>query len=127
MARRPLSELTPEEAEATRAYMRVKKAESRHRLKEEGECIVRTAECTGKAKPGGSTCYACDAVRQEQARKAAKEQGWKTAPSKKIPRTIRKLFRQGIDVKDIVKDSYLMDYEVSQKEVREVLKAAELL
>lgn len=127
MPRRPLSELTPEEADERREYMRLKKAESRTRLVDAGQCIVRTAECTGKAKKGGTTCRACDEVRMEQAREHAREHGWETRPSLKIPRTIRKLRRQRMNVRDIVKDPYLMEYEVTQKRVREVLREAGLL
>jgi hypothetical protein len=117
------SKLTPEQLDALKDYQRIKKQQSRDRARAEGRCIVNGAGCEGNAKKGGTTCRTCDLNAMDRER----ESGWKIRPHKKIPRTIRKLRRQGFSVNDILKDPYLVEYKVDRKEVSDVLKEAGLL
>lgn len=116
---------TPERWEEHRQYLTEKKRESRERQKDRGECIVKSPWCDTKAKKGGATCEGCDRYSVEHER--AREGGWRKRPHRDIPRTIRKLRREGKTVNDILQDPYLVEYDVKREEVSDILRAAGLL
>lgn len=121
MPRKPVSEMSPEEREANRAYMREAKRKSRARIPE-GYCITgcgnRTRKTNGRFL---ATCAECN----ERSHKWDEEQGYPIRPSTVIKRQARKLRRQGASVNEIV--TKLKPVGADRQRVSDVLREAGLL
>ena len=126
---RNVAKMTPEEREIFRQYQAEKKRESRERMKADGICSVKSADCNGKANLGSVSCPACSAYALEWER----EKGWQRRPFKEVAKLTKRMKREGMTIDQIIVDPDILElrYDRTKKAIREevsgVLREAGLI
>jgi hypothetical protein len=113
MSRKPVSQMEPSELEAHREYMRLAKAESRARKREQGLCIVCGVNRPRKPpnQPRLVTCDDCN----EKSYQFDLLNGFPRRPSQLVDRRGVKMYQEGYSIKAIAEELELEEWYVVER------------